>query len=288
MLRVTTVSIFALFFLVNPAFAVKTCPNCGQEYPDDCNFCEECVPPTRLPPSGMKLISIPGGTFSWGSTAFEGYGDERPVYTVTVSDFKLSETEVTFAQYVEFLNAVGPSNSDRGKWVKTNDEDATSHIYYSGGKYYADPGWGDHPVVNVAWYGAGAFCEYYGLRLPTQAEWEYAAGGPNHYKYPWGDEFDGKACCYSCYNGSGDPPTMSVKSFEANGYGLYEMAGNVWEWCSDLHEPGSDPELPSTHGVARGGSWEDGAQFVLCASRFWIGISLPITESSVGFRAAGD
>jgi sulfatase modifying factor 1 len=229
-----------------------------------------------LPP-GMKLISIPGGTFSMGYSASEPYDDESQDDYVTVDGFKLSETEVTIAQYVEFLNASRPSNWDRMKWVDTKEEDDTSHIYYSGDKYYADPGWEDHPVTYVSWYGAEAFCEYYGLRFPTETEWEYAARGPNHYEYPWGNEFDGEKCCYYDNKGSGNPPTMPVKSFEPNGYRLYDMAGNVWEWCSDEYDSylvdrstSGDPpdEISGDVRIIRGGSWRDESAHVSCAARY--------------------
>jgi formylglycine-generating enzyme required for sulfatase activity len=292
-----------LLIVATAAYATKVCPNCGREYPDDYNFCEECIPPTRLVggetmaglPAGMKLISIPGGTFSMGSTASDADSNESPVHTVTISGFKMSETEVTVDQYVEFLNEVTPSSLDRKKWIETNDEDSRSHIYYTGGKYYADGGWGDHPAVNVSWYGAEAFCEHYGLRLPTQAEWMYAAGGPSHYNYPWGDSFNGSKCCWYENKGSGDPSTKPVKSFDANGYGLYDMAGNVWEWCFDWYDedyysklPSKNPQGPSIgiYKILRGGSWLDFAQTIRCANR--IGNNPERLDYDYGFRAAGD
>jgi formylglycine-generating enzyme required for sulfatase activity len=173
-------------------------------------------------PAGMKMVDIPGGTFDMESTG----------ETITVGDFKMSETEVTWGQYCEFLNAKQPGPLLRKKWIKLSDEEESSHISRSGKTYKVDEGWVNHPVVNVSMAGAKAFCVYYGLRLPKEAEWEYAAGGPNHTKYPWGDEFDATKFCFKGNRGSGNPKTMPIKSFSENGYGLYDMAGNTAEWCS--------------------------------------------------------
>jgi formylglycine-generating enzyme required for sulfatase activity len=259
---------------------------------------------TKIVGPGIKLAKIPGGTFQMGSKDSE---DEQPIHTVTVNSFWMGETEVTTAQYVAFLQESQPATSDRKRWIAINGEKSwyytgkdwdiavtsNSHISYSAGKYTIDAGWEDHPVVNVSWYGADAFCSYYKLRLPTEAEWEYAAGGPSHYKYPWGDEFDKNACCYRDNRGSGSPPTMSAGSFPANGYGLYDMAGNVSEWCHDWYGAFSDidsinPQGPGTgkDRVYCGGSWGFGEDFQRCAFR---DLDAPADmNDNCGFRVAGD
>ena len=293
--------ILLLILTVSLAQATKVCPNCGQEYPDDWNYCDKCVVngkgvllvakgggKTKTVGPGIKLVRVPGGTFQMGSN--EGDADEKPVHPVTVSSFYMGETEVTIGQYVAFLNEMKPSSSQLQQWISL-DQDA--HITQSGNSYYADSGWDDNPVVNVSWYGAKAFCEQYGLRLPTEAEWEYAAGGPQHFKWSLGNEFDGKSYCYAGYQGSGSPATKKVKSFSANGYGLYEMSGNVWEWCSDWYgDYQSDSQRNpqgSTSGqyrVLRGGSWLHGATGLRCASR---GYHAPAYQSLIfGCRVSGD
>jgi sulfatase modifying factor 1 len=241
MIRVSVISVFALCLSMTAASAgVKNLP------------------------AGMVMVDIPGGTFEMGSTG----------ETVTVGDFKMSETEVTWSQYCKFLNNKKPKDAKRKKWITLLGEDNSSHIYKEGGVYYVDIGWADHPVVNVSVAGAIYFCNYYGLRLPKETEWEYAAGGSNHTKYPWGDEFDGTKCCYKENRGDGNPKTMPVKSFAANGYGLYDMAGNAAEWCA-----GSEY-------VVRGGSWKLGPNGVRCA--FIGGDDSDFGGVISGFRAAGD
>ncbi len=186
-------------------------------------------------PTGMKLVDIPGGTFEMISIG----------ETVTIDDFAISETEVTWGQYYEFLNAKQPGPVLRKKWIKLIGEEESSHISKSGKTYEVDEGWANHPAVNVSKAGAKAFCSYYGLRLPKESEWEYAFGGPEHFEYPWGGEFDDTKLCFKGNRGDGNPKTMPVKSFSSNGYGLYDVAGNVWEWCAGL-------DL-----VLRGGSWNE-------------------------------
>lgn len=311
--------VIVLVLVASVAFATKVCPNCGREYPDDCNYCEDCLPPTELIIEGLpedtevterattddfmelrelgfELVSIPGGTFAMGSK--EGDDDEKPIHWVTVDTFEMSETEVTNAQYCSFLNALGihPGGEDRKRWFELSEEDDYSHITFKGYKYVVDSGWEEHPVVNVSWFGAKAFCDFYGCRLPTEAEWEYSAGGPNHYEYPWGDEFDKKACCYWDNKGDGSPGTMPVKSFEPNGYGLFDMAGNVWEWCSDWYgenyyssSPTINPQGPSSgdYKVLRGGSWYGVSDFVRCANRFYLDPAYLLIVYD-GFRCVGD
>ncbi len=169
-------------------------------------------------PVGMKMVDIPGGTFEMLSIG----------ETVTVGDFKLSETEVTWGQYIEFLNSRQPSAAMLKKWIILENDSTIPGEEYS----FVDESRYNYPVVYVTKAGAKAFCNYYGLRLPKEAEWEYAACGPEHTKYPWGDEFDGTKCCYRGNNGDGYPKTMPVKSFSENGFGLYDMAGNAAEWCA--------------------------------------------------------
>ena len=319
-MKTIVLSILTIFLLFSLAQATKVCPNCGQECPDDWNYCDKCVvngkgvllvdkdgdgAKSKTVGPGIKLVRIPGGTFQMGSN--EGDADEKPVHPVTVNSFYMGETEVTIAQYVAFLNEESPSESERKQWIAINGENSwyytgkewkqgvnsNCHISYSAGRYYADAGWEERPVVNVSWYGADAFCSHYKLSLPTEAEWEYAAGGPNHYKFPWGNEWDKNACCNSENQGSGTPPTKRVGGFPPNGYGLYDMAGNVWEWCADWYgeysyRDSNNPKGPSTGTcrVLRGGSWLDDAPCLRCAYRYIIDPAIRI--DSFGFRVSGD
>ena len=172
--------------------------------------------------------------------SYNGAEDEKPVHTVTVSGFWMGEAEVTIQQYCDFLNSRKPDESTRKSWISIRSDHSgyPTEIWYENDTYRPTSGYGNNPVNSISWLGAQAFCDYYGLRLPTEAEWEYAAGGPNHYKYPWGDEWvEGMCCCNRIWRKREDPcPTVVVKSYPANGYGLYDMAGNLWEWCSDWYD----------------------------------------------------
>jgi formylglycine-generating enzyme required for sulfatase activity len=193
----------------------------------------------------MVMVYVPGGTFQMGSE--NGYGDEQPVHSVTLNAFWIDEHEVTNAMYKKCVDAGAcqpPSNLD----------------YYT-----SQP---NFPVVYVNWNQANAYCKWVGARLPTEAEWEYAArGGLDGKQYPWGNE--APVCTPGAKNGAqfyecSPSGPIDVKTFQPNGYGLYDMAGNVWEWVADWYDenyysnsPSSNPTGPSNGSskVLRGGSW---------------------------------
>lgn len=238
---------------------------------------------------GLKMLRIPGGTFEMGS--YRGNQDEQPVHTTVLDGYWMAEHELTIGQYVTFLNSKKPAVDQRKRWVRTANEDKYSHITFDGKQYAVERGWEDQPLVNVSWHGAKAFCEAYGMRLPTEAEWEYAAGGPKHLRFPWGAEENTNDVCYANNNGKGVPPTCPVKSYRANGFGLFDMAGNVWEWCSDwyvwdyyLRSPEKDPKGPDggSGRILRGGSWFEALGIMRSSDRDW---SNPDTQANnQGFR----
>jgi len=194
---------------------------------------------------GVEMVWIPAGSFMMGSE--DGDGDEQPIHEVYVDTYAIDVYEVTYERYEECL-AVGVCDNPCGS-------------NYGGESY------DDHPVVYVSWNDASSYCKWRGGRLPTEAEWEKAArGGLVGKKYPWGDEeptcqkgVDNGAQYDDCYG-----ETAAVGSFAANGYGVYDMAGNVWEWVADWYDPGyygkSEYENPTgpTSGdyrALRGGGW---------------------------------
>ncbi len=236
----------------------------------------------KLQDSG-ELVTIPGGTFQMGNmeNASEGDSDEKPVHTVTLSGFEMSIYEITNAQYVAYLNAAKAS----GAITATSESVKGAKGAYSGQKYIylvetypyypqltqcwiiynnntfsVVSGHENWPVVRVTWYGAKAFALYYGLDLPTESEWEYACRGGMQYKYGTDDGTisRGKANYWDYYS----LPPMAVGRCPANPYGLYDMSGNVWEWCHDWYGTYPSGSVNNPTGaqsgynrVIRGGGW---------------------------------
>jgi len=229
---------------------------------------------TKISPlGGMVQVYIPEGEFEMGSD--NGVPDESPVHTVYLDAFWMDEHEVTSGQFQEFLEEV---ESDA---VPCGDGD-------------------DHPVRCVDWNSAQAYCEWRGARLPTEAEWEKAArGGLEGKKYPWGDESpvcqegaDNGAQYIGCSKG-----TVPVKTFAPNGYGLYDMAGNAFEWAADWYNedyyknsPTNNPQSQNPSSVEirvmRGGSYYDYGELARAANRERVDTSSSYTLLNIGFRCA--
>jgi eukaryotic-like serine/threonine-protein kinase len=206
----------------------------------------------KIDSSAPGMLLIKGGWLKMGT--LEGYDYEQPMHEVYVDSFYIDETEVTNEQFEKFVLATGHKTEAE---IVGNEENSW--------KAYATPERKNHPVVLVSWDDAAAYAKWAGKRLPTEAEWEYAArGGLIGQKYPWGDDPPPRHANFGRGRKPGTPPTEPVKSYEPNGYGLYDMAGNVSEWCQDWFDPkyySSSPERnpagPSTgqSRVIRGGSW---------------------------------
>ncbi len=262
-------------------------PVCSDGADNDCdgeidggdNGCSE--------PGDMAVI--PGGCFNMGDAFSEGSTDERPAHNVCITGFEMDLHEVTNAEYVACVtDGHCAMPSEITSWTRPD--------------YFGEPGYASYPVIFVDWNKANAYCEWAGKRLPSEAEWEYAArGGQAGNRYPWGDVVNcGNANygryvdtdpCYSYLGHAND--TQQVQSYAPNGYGLYDMAGNVFEWVADYFgstyyasSPVNDPPGPATGGlrVYRGGSWYQASGFLRVADRNNI---LPNSEDfSLGFRCA--
>ena len=200
---------------------------------------------------GSVLIAVPGGTFQMGSD--DGDADEKPIHRVTLSPYYIGKCELTWKQYLLFCERRNVSPPERPSFGRD-----------------------DHPVLNVSWEDASAYCEWAGLRLPTEAEWEFAARGTDGREYPWGSAPPGPERCNYLNNEHGTGPVASHPA-GASPFGLLNMAGNAWEWCQDRFqvyptEPVTDPNGTNDQGlesdrVLRGGCWTDLARFMRASDR---------------------
>lgn len=241
------------------------------------------------------FVLVKGGTFTMGCTPEQGgdcEGDEKPAHSVKVSDFFIGRWEVTNAEFCAFLNEKGNQSGGGGTWL--NAKNSYVKIERKGNVFSPKKGFEKHPVIAVSWHGANAYCawmsEKTGLkfRLPTEAEWEYAARGgkqSNGRKYANSENLD-DAGWYSANSGNGVNPVGMKK---ANELGIYDLSGNVWEWCSDWLGVYSDKKLDNPSGppegsnrVRRGGCWRDKAEDCRISNR---SSSPPSTRLDyVGFR----
>ena len=224
---------------------------------------------------GMVMVYVPAGQFKMGSS------QEQPVHTVALDAFWADQTEVTNAQFSTFLNEQGNQVEEGVRWLEPGAGRwgiVYGHLEENDGVFHPRTGYEDYPVIEVSWYGAAAYCAWTGARLPTEAEWEYAARGPQAWIYPWGNTFDGlrvNYCDASCLQDWRDTDFddrfaqwAPVGSYPGatSWCGALDMAGNVWEWVSDwwsedyyARSPTENPQGPDsgTIRVARGGSWFD-------------------------------
>ncbi len=239
--------------------------------------------PVTAPPSGgtttpaIAMISIPAGNFAMGSTATDpGYTlDEDPQHTVYLTAYQISKYEITNSQYKTFMDAGGYSTesywtTDGWIWKTTNS--ITEPLWWTAGTYNSGTDFPNHPVLGICWFEAYAFCKWAGGKLPTEAQWEKAARGVNATNYwPWGPVWDASKC-NSSYNTSVDTFTYSSPVgyfiYGQSLYGVYDMAGNVWEWVNDWYQsdyysasPDSNPAGPVSGTPSFGPGRLSGQQF---------------------------
>ncbi|PKP30741.1 MAG: hypothetical protein CVU00_13425 [Bacteroidetes bacterium HGW-Bacteroidetes-17] len=209
----------------------------------------------------MELVQVDGGTMQMGSTL--GLEDQKPVHTVSVSSFQMSKYETTNSNYCDFLNEIG-CNSDGSfngtEYIQMLDPEC--EIVYENGKFIPKSRKADYPVVQVTWYGANAFALWAGGRLPTEAEWEFTARGGNNTgnKTFSGSNIVGDVAWYNGNSNVAHPIGLKAP----NELGIYDMSGNVKEWCSDWYyfyyyaaSPQNNPQGPASgsNRVIRGGSF---------------------------------
>lgn len=210
----------------------------------------------------LEFVSVEGGTYTMGND--NGKADEKPAHTVTVSGFQISKGEVTCAQFVEFLNDIncqpdGCFNDDEFGTVEYIDiENTKCPIKFSNMKFLLKEDWClNYPVIQVTWYGANAYCKWSEGRLPTEAEWEFAAKGGNNsngYLYSGSNNIDEVGWSEdNCGNTDYAYGVHSIQGKTPNELGIYDMTGNVLEWCSDWYDENyyssslqNNPQGPST------------------------------------------
>ena len=234
------------------------------------------------------MVLIPAGEFQMGSAS--GERDEKPVHAVYLDAFYIDTYEVTVGEYKQFVEATGhrPLTESVSRTSPTDR----------------------HPVVEVSWHDAMAYAQWAGKRLPTEAEWEKAArGGLISQNYPWGDTIDASKANYDkdTKSGTHNVRTTPVGMYPANGYGLYDMSGNVAEWCLDTYQRKfyanggqrnpvagaenvqlaiANADRSKAKRIVRGGSWSFNAKSVRVANRLAEKPSL--LSSDVGFRCVRD
>jgi formylglycine-generating enzyme required for sulfatase activity len=243
------------------------------------------------------------GTGSTGA-AVVGW-NEFPEHPVQVDSFWIDKYHVDNKQYAEFLSLRGNHRESGVTWLELESEFQLIEIH--GNYFYPKMGFEDHPVVDVSWYGARAYCDWIGGRLLTEAEWEYAASGPENKIYPWGNEYDctmgnfhdwmdeavpvsypGERGC----DGIDFTSPVDIYPEGASWVGVLDLAGNVWDWVADwgvfpypsgLQINPTGPET-GTDKIVRGGSWDDYHWGVRTTMRE----SYPPTvhSSLIGFRCA--
>ncbi len=256
---------------------------------------------------GMLLLYVPAGNFLMGSSDSDSQAssDEKPQHTVYLDAFWIDKTEVTNVQFQKFEDATSYQtdaekrgwsylfNPSSGNWEQTNGADWR----HPQGPTSSVSGLETHPVVNVSWDDAEAYCQWAGRRLPTEAEWEKTARGPSTGSgdgriYPWGNASPDSPLLNFGGNVGGTTEVGSHLS-GASPYGALDMAGNVWEWVNDWYDssyysssPSANPHGPTSGDsrVLRGGSWGSGAQYVRVAYRIWY---VPdVQNGNFGFRCS--
>jgi formylglycine-generating enzyme len=249
------------------------------------------TPSVSTLPYEPDMVFVQGGTFQMGSN--DGESDEKPVHSVTLSDFHIGKYEITVAQYLQFCTE---TNTNWPEWLEKGNSyhvETGTDAYYKN-KGYTRKGSDNLPIVGVSWNDVVAYTQWLSrktskkYRLPTEAEWEFAARGGNNSnssKYSGSNSIENVAW----YTSNSGGKTHPVGTKQANDLGIYDMSGNAWEWCSDWYGSYSSGAITNPKGassgssrVLRGGSWLNFDDFCRVALR---GNAEPVIRNSyIGFR----
>ena len=245
--------------------------------------------PVTAQPVDPPMVNIPQGPFVMGRN--DGPADERPAHTLTLPRYSIDRTPVTNAQYAAFLETSGTVGPAGERLFDHDDPDARIHRINN--RWTADPGSERHPVVEVSWAGARAYCAWRKARLPTEAEWEKAACGIDGRLYPWGNEApEGSRARFAA--GWHDTTPVNAHPSGASPYGVLDMAGNTWEWVSSAYraypyrpDDGREELSPGPVRGTRGGGQDSSAAEITTTQR---GRNLSRNPAAghhnIGFRCA--
>lgn len=300
-MKITTFNLIVLIAAIVAGGILTSCGGSSSESTGNTDKKTELTKPV------IQMAEIPGGTFTMGSPQSEpSRGKDETQHQVTISTFKMSKFEVTYKQFKAFVEATG---------YKTDAEKGSAKIkgsvLWKDGKFQEVDGicWknnemgnpltdadSNRPVVHVSWNDAVAFAKWMDCRLPTEAEWEYAARGGTATPFNVGKclkpeqvNYNGTIPYIGCKEGENRGKTIPVGSFQPNSFGLFDMHGNVAEWCSDFYgnyptEPQTNPQGPEKgpgH-LFRGGSWRDSGN--RCRSAFRDKFNPSNRYCFIGFR----
>ena len=256
---------------------------------------EKTSAPQPISSGDDEMVLVPAGEFTMGRSAkdeFTGcqevsqdcelsaFMDEEPVHPVVLDAFSIDKTEVT--------NSLYKTCEDQGACTPPQESNSNTQA-----SYYGNPEFDNYPVIYVSWDQAKTYCEWRGARLPTEAEWEKAARGDDGRTYPWGEKIDESFANFNY--GVGDTTAVGTYEKGKSPYGLYDMAGNVWEWVADWYSdtyygrsPDENPPGPATGEmrVLRGGSW--GLKGVSVSTSYRYARDPAETSPDLGFRCAKD
>lgn len=274
-------------------------------------------------PSAIEFVYVEGGTLELGNPRKEetGYHRDHPIHPVTISSFSISKYEITNEQYVYFLNKneVKPDGTlngkkyitiyGRSKVVDSSPDGKVDGKYncisYEDGRFLYKKGTGNYPASWITWEGANAFAKWKGGRLPTEAEWEYAArGGQKSHAYDFSGSSNADEVAW--YGENSENPDFNayetglglhpVGQKKPNELGIYDMTGNVWEWCNDWYSeenistPEKNPQGPAsgTYHTLRGGDYQNDIEYTYVFYRFGRDVYSADSYLITGFRMVKD
>jgi formylglycine-generating enzyme len=279
----------------------------------------ETVPQYRCRSDGMRCLLIPAAEVTIGNTESDSFADEKPIHSVHLDSFLIDAEPVSTTAYCRFLNSIAASDSDIGRWILTDaTDDRIDHMLIERSHQEWTPvaGCDELPMILVSWYGANAYALWANGRdwnefrtnadfLPSECQWEYAARGTRPRRFPWGDRLEpDKSQLVSAQHYPGkeyQPQSLPMKPVHfplgVSPFGLFHMAGNVWQWCRDWYasdfyqmpqasEPNPVNVLPTDVRSERGGSWVGPTE--LCRSSYRRGRAPHAMGRCLGFRCLRD